>query len=80
MLALYAFYIYHAQLQKTNQALVTDDFTRKKYIYQFKNVKVTTAEPPLELFNRCGYSKAEVKTAPIASVVRDKIMDVVKRF
>jgi hypothetical protein len=29
LLALYSFYIYHAQLQKTNQLLATDEFTKK---------------------------------------------------
>ena len=41
---------------------------------------MATTERPLKLFNRCGYDRVEVKTAPIASVVKDKIIGIVKRF
>ena len=41
LLALYAFYIYHAQLQKTNQPLVTDEFTRKGMNWAIDRVKKT---------------------------------------
>ena len=60
--------------------LIDIAYRDKKYIYQFKNIKVTTAEPPSQIFARCGYSKEEVKTAPIVSVVQDKIMGLIKRF
>ena len=39
LLALYAFYLYHAQLQKTNQPLVTDNFTRKGMNWAIDRVK-----------------------------------------
>jgi len=41
LLALYSFYIYHAQRQKTNQPLVTDDFTRKGMNWAIDRVKKT---------------------------------------
>ena len=66
--------------EKDCDTLLNIAYRDKKYIYQFKNVKVTTTEPPLVLFNRCGYSKREEKTAPIASKVQDKIMGIVRRF
>ena len=69
-----------AMMERDCDTLLNLSYRNNKYIYQFKNVKVTTTEPPLHLFNRCGYDRAEVKTAPIASVVKDKIMGVVKRF
>ena len=39
LLALYSFYLYHAQLQKTNQPLVTDEFTRKGMNWASDRVK-----------------------------------------
>ena len=39
LLALYTFYIYHAQLQKTNQPLATDEFTRKGLNWAIDRVK-----------------------------------------
>jgi hypothetical protein len=39
LLALYSFYTYHAQLQKTNQPLVTDEFTRKGMNWASDRVK-----------------------------------------
>ena len=41
LLALYSFYLYHAQLQKTNQPLATDDFTRKGMNWAIDRVKKT---------------------------------------
>jgi len=52
----------------------------KKYIYQFKNTRVITAEPPSKIFARAGYTKQELKTAPIISTVQDKVMGLIKRF
>jgi len=60
--------------------LLDISYKDKKYIYQFKNIKVTSTGSPQELFNRYGYTKAEVKTAPIISQVKEKIMGVIKRF
>ena len=69
-----------AMMERDCDTLLNITYRDKKYIYQFKNVKVTTAEPPLQLFNRCGYSKREEKTAPIVARVQDKIMGIVRRF
>jgi predicted transcriptional regulator with HTH domain len=41
LLALYTFYIYHAQLQNTNQPLATDEFTRKGLNWALERVKKT---------------------------------------
>ena len=41
LLALYSFYLYHAQLQKTNQPLATDEFTRKGMNWAMDRVKKT---------------------------------------
>ena len=41
LLALYSFYIYHAQLQKTNKPLATDEFTRKGMNWAIDRVKKT---------------------------------------
>ena len=41
LLALYSFYIYHAQLQKTNQPLATDEFTRRGMSWASDRVKKT---------------------------------------
>jgi len=60
--------------------LIDISYSNQKYIYQFKNIRVITAEPPIELFDRCGYLKTEVKTAPITSRVKDRIIGMVKRF
>ena len=39
LLALYCFYLYHAQVQKTNQALATDEFTRNGMKWAIDRVK-----------------------------------------
>jgi len=67
-------------MEKDCDTLLDIGYYNKKYIYQFKNIKVTTTAPPQELFNRYGYSKTEIKTAPIVSQVKDKILGMVKRF
>ena len=41
LLALYSFYIYHAQLQKTNKPLVTDEFAHKGMNWAIDRVKKT---------------------------------------
>ena len=55
-------------MERDCDCLVDICYRDKKYIYRFKNIKVTTTEPPLQIFKRCGYDRAEVKTVPIASV------------
>jgi len=52
----------------------------KQFIYQFKNVRVLSPVPPFKLFNRYGYDKKEVKTAPIVGRVKETILGMVKRF
>ena len=52
----------------------------KKFVYQFKNIKVTKAEPPSALFKRCGYDGLKMKNVPIISTVKNKIMGVIQRF
>ena len=39
LIALYSFYLYHANLQKTNQPLATDEFTRKGMSWALERVK-----------------------------------------
>jgi len=41
LLALYSFYLYHAQLQKTNQPLATDEFVKKGLNWALDRVKKT---------------------------------------
>jgi len=60
--------------------LIDIGFKDKKFIYQFKNIKVITAEPPSEIFNRCGYDKSETIDRPILSKVRDKIMGCIQKM
>ena len=67
-------------MEKDCDTLLDISYKDKKYIYQFKNIKVITTATPIELFNKYGYSKTEVKTAPIVSQVKDRIIGVIKRF
>ena len=67
-------------MEKDCDTLLDISYINKKFVYQFKNIKVTTATSPLEIFDKYGYVKSEVKTAPIVSVVQDKIMGVIRRF
>ncbi len=67
-------------MERDCDTLLDIGYVNKKYFYQFKNLKITTNAPPLELFNKYGYDKVEVKTAPMVSVVHEKIMGVVHRF
>jgi hypothetical protein len=55
-------------------------FKENRFIYQFKNIKITTTEPPSKLFERYGYEKEEIKTAPIASDVKSRILGLIQRF
>ena len=60
--------------------LIDIEFKNNQFVYQFKNIRVLSLVPPLKLFNRYGYDKQELKTAPIISTVKDKILRMVKRF
>ena len=55
-------------------------FKEKRFIYQFKNIKIRTTEPPSKLFERYGYEKKETKTAPIVSGIHNKILGLIQRF
>jgi hypothetical protein len=55
-------------------------FKDKKFIYQFKNIRVVSATSPFKLFKRHGYDKKEVKTAPMVLKVKEKISGLIKRF
>jgi hypothetical protein len=67
-------------MERDCDTLMDISYRDKKYIYQFKNIKVITSETPFKLFKRYGYDKTELKTAPIVSVVKDKLLGLVSRF
>jgi len=67
-------------MDKDCDTLLDIGYRDAKYIYQFKNIRVTTTATPSEIFERYGYERAEVKSAPIVSMVKDRIMGVVRRF
>ncbi len=67
-------------MEKDCDTLLDINHVNKKYIYQFKNIKITTTAPPLELFGKYGYVKSEVKTAPIISSIQEKIKGLIQRF
>ena len=54
--------------------LLDISFKGGKFIYQFKNLKVTTTEPPQKIFEKCGYDRSQLKDVPIISTIKDKIM------
>jgi len=60
--------------------LLDISYRDKKFVYQFKNVRVISTANPLEFFKRYGYDRDEVKTAPISSTVKDKIKGLFQRF
>ncbi|CAA6825414.1 MAG: Unknown protein [uncultured Sulfurovum sp.] len=67
-------------MEKDCDTLVDIAFKEKRFIYQFKNIKISTTEPPSKLFERYGYDKSEVKKAPIVSDVKSKILGLIQRF
>jgi len=67
-------------MDKDCDTLLDIGYKQSRYIYQFKNIRVTTTAPPSEIFERYGYEREEVESAPIVSRVKEKIMRVVKRF
>jgi len=67
-------------MERDCDTLLDISYSNKKYIYRFKNITIRTIAPPTELFNKYGYTKTEVKTAPMVSQVKEKIMGMVKRF
>ena len=67
-------------MDREYDTLLDISYYNKKYIYKFKNIKITTIAPPTELFNKYGYSKSNIKSAPIASEVKEKIFGTINRF
>jgi hypothetical protein len=67
-------------MEKDCDTLVDIGFKEKRFIYQFKNIKISTTEPPSSLFKKYGYEKEEVKKAPIVSVIQDRILGLIQRF
>ena len=67
-------------MERDCDTLLDISYKDKKYIYQFKNIRIITTQPPIELFKKYGYDKKDVKTAPIAPSIADKIFGMVKRF
>ena len=67
-------------MERDCDTLIDISYRGKQYVYQFKNTRVVTEEVPSKIFARAGYTKQEVKTAPIVSTVQDKIMGLIKRF
>ena len=67
-------------MEKDCDTLLDIIYKDKKYIYIFKNIRVVSTEPPIKLFDKYGYTKTDVKKAPIISSVQDKIMGIIKRF
>jgi hypothetical protein len=67
-------------MEKDCNTLIDIGFKDNKFVYQFKNIRVFSAIPPLNLFNKYGYDNNDVKTAPISTLVKDKIMGMFQRF
>jgi len=67
-------------MEKDCDVLLDISYRDNKFVYQFKNTKVITTAQPYEIFDKYGYQKSEVKTAPIVSKVQDRIMGLIKRF
>jgi hypothetical protein len=65
-------------MERDCDTLLDITYREKKYVYQFKNIRVVSIEVPTKLFAKYGYSKTEVKTAPIVADIKDKILSVVK--
>jgi hypothetical protein len=56
------------------------DFKNNKYFYYFKNLTFSSEVEPKKFFERHGYDKTEVKTAPIAKEIKERLLGVIKRF
>jgi hypothetical protein len=67
-------------MEKDCDTLLDISYRDKRYVYQFKNIRVISTLTPTEIFAKYGYSKSEVKTAPIVSQVKEKLFGMVKRF
>ena len=67
-------------MKRDCDTLLDISYKNDQYVYKFKNIKITSTGTPQELFNRYGYSKLNVKTAPIASQVKEKLMGMFQKF
>jgi hypothetical protein len=67
-------------MERDCDTLLDIGYVNKKYIYQFKNIKITTTAPPSKLFEKYGYDRNKIKEAPIISTVQDRILGLIKRF
>jgi len=67
-------------LEKDCDTLIDIGLNKKQFIYQFKNIKITTTEPPLKLFEKYGYEREDVKKEPIVSKVQDRLLGLIHRF
>jgi hypothetical protein len=67
-------------IDKDCDTLLDIDKKEGRYIYQFKNIRISSTVEPLRLFERYGYNRQEVKTAPIVEEVKERILGVIKRF
>ncbi|CAA6802338.1 MAG: Unknown protein, partial [uncultured Sulfurovum sp.] len=67
-------------MEKDCNTLIDIGFKENRFIYQFKNIKISTTEPPSRLFEKYGYDKSELKKAPIILDVKSKILGLIQRF
>ncbi|CAA6820650.1 MAG: Unknown protein, partial [uncultured Sulfurovum sp.] len=67
-------------MEKDCDSLIDIAFKEKRFIYQFKNIKISTTEPPSSLFKKYGYDKSELNKAPIVSNVKSRILGLIQRF
>jgi len=67
-------------LERDCDTLIDIGKIEEKFVYQFKNIKITTAEAPADIFQRCGYDKRDSKDAPMVSNIRDKLVGLIGRF
>jgi len=67
-------------MEKNCDTLLNLSLENKHYIYQFKNIKITTLAPPFELFKKYGYDNKELKKAPIISTIHKKLIGLVQKF
>jgi len=67
-------------MDKDCDTLLDIGYRDSKYIYQFKNIKVTTTAPPSEIFERYGYEKSDMKNSPIISKIEERIKGLICRF
>ena len=67
-------------MEKDCDTLLDIWLENRRYVYQFKNIKVTSTATPYELFKRYGYKREDTKKSPISSAIQQKLMGLVQRF